>query len=79
MLCDIQICKYLQNNSSLNALNVSWNGFYVDGCKELAYVLGKNKSLQFLDLSANRINKECLNYLIKGLHMNTTLQALKVC
>ena len=68
----------LQINSGLKTLNVSWNGFYLDGSKELSKALERNSTLQVLDLTANRINKECLNHIMKGLRHNTTLKVLKV-
>lgn len=59
-------------------LNLSWNGFYLDGCKELASAMEKNTTLEDINLSSNRINKQCLQELWKGLKKNETLQKLRV-
>lgn len=65
-------------NTCLKKLNVSWNGFYLEGCKAISKALEINKTLQELDLSANRIDKECLDKLLTGLKKNKTLVVLKV-
>ena len=70
--------SYLQDNSSLRILNLSWNGFYLEGCRALVRTLQFNSTLEVLDLSNNRINRECLGHLVKGLAKNTTLHTLIV-
>jgi len=65
-------------NSCLRKLNLAWNGFYLEGCKALAKSLENNTSLQEIDLSSNRINKECLDKLFAGIKKNKTLQKLAV-
>ncbi|XP_041357811.1 leucine-rich repeat-containing protein 74A-like [Gigantopelta aegis] len=68
----------LNINSGVTVLNLAWNGFYLDGCKEMGKALERNKTLQDLDLSSNRINKQCLDELWKGLKKNSTLKILKL-
>jgi hypothetical protein len=72
------IYSTFQTNSTLTCLDISWNGFHLDGCKAVRSMLAKNQSLQQLNLSCNRLDKECLNELIKGLCKNSTLQKLEV-
>lgn len=57
---------------------MSWNGFHVDGGKEMGKALDKCSSLQVLDLSGNRIEESCLGDLMHGLKNNSTLNVLKV-
>ena len=59
-------------------MNLAWNGFYLEGSKALAHVLEKNRTLQELDLTCNRINTACLDYLLKGLKQNRSLHILRV-
>ena len=68
----------LQDNSSLQILKMSWNGFYLEGCRSMVRTLQLNTTLEVLDLSNNRINRECLGHLVKGLAKNTTLHTLIV-
>lgn len=70
--------SYWQDNSTLRILNLSWNGFYLEGCRALVRTLQLNTTLEVLDLSNNRINRECLGHLVKGLAKNTTLHSLIV-
>lgn len=50
----------------------------MDGCKALAKALEENKTLIELDLTCNRISKECLEKLMGGLKRNSTLEILRV-
>lgn len=68
----------LQRNISIISLNVSWNGFYLDGCRALMSALRSNKILEKLDLTCNRIDFECVQQLIKGINGNTTVTSLNV-
>jgi len=35
----------------IKRLNISWNGFGVDGCRELGRALGENSTLEEIDLT----------------------------
>ena len=74
------ICIYLkfQSNTDLQSLNLSWNGFGMEGCHEMGKVLKVNKSLTELDLSSNRVCFDAFRLLLQGLLQNTTLTVLKV-
>jgi len=76
---DLKLCDYLQKNTCLKKLNIAWNGFYLDGCTALARALEVNKTLTELDLTCNRVSKECLEKLMGGLKKNSTLEILRVC
>ena len=67
-----------QVNTGLIRVNLSWNGFHLDGSKAVRSMLGENKTITELDLSCNRLDMECLREIIKGLSKNTTLSCLKV-
>ena len=68
----------MQTNTTLTSFNVAWNGFYLDGCKALAKALQTNRTLQVLDLTCNRINRECLLELMRGVAASKTLTTLLV-
>ena len=68
----------MKENSSLEELNVAWNGFSKKGCASLGDVLSKNDRLIDLDLRCNRINDAGLADLIKGLKNNQTLRSIRV-
>ncbi len=63
---------------SIMNLDLSWNGFHYDGCRALAKALSHNYTLRRLDLTSNRIDKLCLNELLKGLQKNETLMSIQV-
>ena len=65
-------------NQGLKKLDISWNGFSLRGCEALAKALELNDTLIELNLECNRMNKDALEKLLKGLKKNTTLQVLKV-
>ena len=50
----------------------------MDGCKALSRALEVNKTLIELDLTCNRISKDCLEKLMGGLKRNSTLEILRV-
>lgn len=65
-------------NQGLKKLDISWNGFSLRGCEALSKALELNDTLIELNLECNRMNKDALEKLLKGLKNNTTLQVLKV-
>lgn len=69
---------YLQKNTSIVNLNLSWNGFAFEGSIVLEEALKLNKSIRVLDISNNRINWDGVVYIARGLKSNTTIQMLKV-
>ena len=68
----------LQKNRCLVSLNLAWNGFHEGGCRAMAKALTANTTLIDLDLTCNRIDVDCLAFLLKGLQNNGTLQVLRV-
>ena len=75
-ISEITVC--FQNNTGLLVLNLAWNGFHTPGGNALAKALGKNTTLEELDISSNRIDDELLGTLASGLKKNSTLKILKV-
>ena len=69
----------LQLNQGLKKLDISWNGFSMRGCESLAKALEFNEYLIELNLECNRINKDALEKLLKGMKTNQSLEVLKVC
>ena len=67
-----------QRNNSLKILNLAWNGFSEKGSRAMGEALAKNKCLQDLDLSSNRISMDATAFLVKGLQKNETLNTIKV-
>ena len=63
---------------SLRVVLLGWNGFHLPGCKVLMRALQHNTTLVELDLTANRLDMTCLQYLLKGLAKNEHLSVLKV-
>jgi Ran GTPase-activating protein (RanGAP) involved in mRNA processing and transport len=68
----------LQNNDTLESINVAWNGFGMEGCHEMGKALLKNKSLRELDLSSNRVSLDAFRQLLRGVGKNKTLKVLRV-
>ena len=69
---------YEQDNKGLKLLDLSWNGFHKKGCQHLGDALLVNSDLQELNLNCNRINKDCLEKLLKGFKQNSSLRTIKV-
>lgn len=69
---------FLQENKGLRYLDLSWNGFYLKGCQHLGDALLVNSDLTELNLNCNRINKDCLEKLLRGFKQNSTLRTLRV-
>ncbi|CAH8528672.1 unnamed protein product [Heterobilharzia americana] len=71
--------KGLAENKNLKYLNLSANGIGPNiGCRELAYALRNNQTLNTLDLSDNRISPEGSVLLSKGFYVNSTLTCLRM-
>ena len=75
--CNLIISSF-QRNNSLKTLNLAWNGFSEKGSRAMGEALAKNKCLQELDLSSNRISMDATAFLVKGLQKNETLHIIKV-
>ena len=50
----------------------------MEGCKALSKAVSTNCTLRYLDLTCNRIDKKCLDILLKGLRKNESLFTFKV-
>ena len=68
----------MQDNQTLNSLDLSWNGLGREGCAGLEVALAANDTLQHLDISSNRIGVLGLDCLLRGLAANSTLISIKV-
>jgi len=68
----------IQKNSNLEVLNLSWNGFGMEGCHELGKALKVNAAITDLDLAANRVNYDCFKLILRGLKKNKTVRKLRV-
>ena len=67
-----------QENTSLRKVDLSWNGFHIDGSEAVGKALQHNTTLQELSLATNRIDLESLSNLISGLKHNNTIKKLDV-
>lgn len=67
-----------QKNVAMKKLNISWNGFAVQGAKGLGRALVENRTLLQLDVSNNRLEAKAVGELLKGLKQNDSLDSLKV-
>lgn len=63
----------------MKRLDISFNGFGRDGCKSLSVALKKNRTLQELDISHNRMVDEDIEVLAQSLMENETLKTLVAC
>ena len=63
----------------MKRLDISFNGFGREGSKALSLALKKNRTLQELDLSYNRMVDEDIEVLAQGLMENEALKTLAVC
>lgn len=68
----------MQDNGTLETVDLSWNGFADNGAVGIGLALKTNVSLTVLDLSANRIGPIGIGGLARGLEENTTLRELLV-
>lgn len=62
----------------MTSLNLSWNGFGMEGCHEMGKSLLRNRTLTSLDLSANRVSFDAFRQLLRGVVHNKVLKVLKV-
>ncbi|KAL8622231.1 hypothetical protein ACOMHN_043754 [Nucella lapillus] len=73
------ICTTREKNRGLTRVRVAWNGLSSEGCLELSRLLGTNRTLVELDLTANRIHSNACRLLVaNGLRHNTTLRCLRI-
>lgn len=63
----------------MTSLDLSWNGFGMEGCHEMGKSLLRNRTLTHLDLSANRVSFDAFRQLLRGVVHNKVLKVLKVC
>ena len=79
LLLGWKISKFsLQNNLGLKKVNLAWNGLYAEGCKALNRALVVNRTLTELDVSCNRIDRRCMDELLKGLCKNESILIFRV-
>lgn len=62
----------------MTSLDLSWNGFGMEGCHEMGKSLLRNRTLTHLDLSANRVSFDAFRQLLRGVVHNKVLKVLKV-
>lgn len=69
----------LISNTSLKKLNLAWNGIGgTAGAEAITKCLRKNKEIEELDISNDRITVADLTMITKGLKNNGILKVLKV-
>ena len=59
-------------------VNLSWNGFGVDGAKALGATLAENGVLERLNLAGNRMSDVAIMHIATGLSRNEGLLELNV-
>jgi Ran GTPase-activating protein (RanGAP) involved in mRNA processing and transport len=74
----VEVGRAIGKNTCLAVLNVAWNGFGEEGCRQLCSALALNSTLRELDLSSNRLNDGSLKLLLKAIASNGTIAKLKV-
>ena len=62
----------------MSKLDLSCNGFGYEGALAVGELLRRNSTLTEVDLSSNRINWQAMEFIIKGLANNRTLEILRV-
>lgn len=67
-----------QVNSTLEVLDISWNGLGYEGAVVLSKCLKANKGLRDLDVSNNRLDWRCSPLIAEGLRQSSTISKLKV-
>ncbi|WAR07593.1 LR74B-like protein, partial [Mya arenaria] len=65
-------------NSTLETLNVSWNGLGYEGTVALCKCLKRNVGLKDLDVSNNRLNWSCASLMAEGMRFNSILNKLRI-
>ena len=78
MKCPVTTSLSPKRNYCITSLNLSWNGFGVEGAIALAELIRGNKYLRELDISHNRINWEGAIAIAKALKENDTLETLQI-
>ena len=67
-----------QENIRLLKVDLSWNGFGVDGAQALGGTLGENPMLERLNLAGNRMSDVAIMHIATGLSRNEGLLELNV-
>lgn len=75
---NLLVAYLLQQNIMIKKLNISWNGFGVEGARELGKAIMENTTLEELDISNNRITTEGAVLFGKGLVSSESLVTLRV-
>jgi len=70
------LCQF---NTTLEDLDLSWNGLGEEGCRALGAALPHNHTLRELDLTSNRVSAMAVSLLLPGLLQNDTLTHINVC
>ena len=69
---------FFQENIRLLKVDLSWNGFGVDGAKALGATLAENGVLERLNLAGNRMSDVAIMHIATGLGRNEGLLELNV-
>jgi Ran GTPase-activating protein (RanGAP) involved in mRNA processing and transport len=72
----VLIEELTSNNTTLERLELDWNGLGPEGALAFAETLQQNSKLSHIDLSGNRIGSEGVVALAESLRYNSTLQEL---
>ena len=69
----------VENSRSLLRLHAHWNGFCdLRACEAMSQAFESNRTLQYLDLSHNRITGQCCPVISQGFSCNETLIELRL-
>jgi Ran GTPase-activating protein (RanGAP) involved in mRNA processing and transport len=70
--------QLMEENQTLESLNLAWNGVGSIVAKEVAQVLKRNESLTNVDLKGNDITSDGVSSLAEALSFNTSLRKLNL-
>ena len=69
---------FFQENIRLLKVDLSWNGFGVDGAQALGGTLAENPVLERLNLAGNRMSDVAVMHIANGISRNEGLLELNV-
>ena len=69
---------FLKANNSIQELNLSYNGFGLEGIIGISECIKYKTNFKSIDLSCTRLTYECAIHLANALKVNTTLNYLDV-